>query len=109
MERVDLAHVYGTDRQRAWRTAGPYWQERRVEFGRLGDGRWYANDSRDPGGAYVFDADELGEQLALRFAYRRMRQEGGDWLPTPAAYDGHGNPTDGLPWKASGRHWYLAE
>lgn len=108
MERVDLAHQDGVDRRRRWLTGKAYWQERRVTFGRLADGRWFAEDSKDPGGAFVFDGD-AGERLALRYAYRLMEASGASWRPIPAAYDGRGNPADGLPWVASGHSWKLAE
>jgi hypothetical protein len=115
MERIDLAHQFGVDRQRRWRNAGSgmSWVVE-VAFGRLADGRWYAvlTGSRhqiedDAQGAHVFAANELGKTLAVQLAYRWMRQAGGNWLPTPAAYDNRGRPADGLPWVARGGEWHL--
>lgn len=109
MDRVDLTHEYGVDRQRAWRdraTAASNLQ--RVTFGRLADGRWFA-DRRERGGAYVFTADDQGETLALRLAYRWMREAGGRWWAAPAAYDNRGEPVDGLPWVRRGGEWHLED
>lgn len=109
MERIDLTHTYGVDRQRCWRngaTAAPHTV--RVTVGQLGDGRWFADLSGEPDGACVFGADDRGEQLALRLAYRWMRDAGGEWLPTPAAYDARAEPVDGLPWVRRGGEWHLS-
>lgn len=109
MERVDLTHEYGVDARRAWRDrATAASNARRVTFGRLADGRWFASRSGEPG-AYVFGADDQGETLALRLAYRWMRDAGGRWWPTPAAYDGRAEPVDGLPWVRRGGEWHLEE
>ena len=108
MERVDLTHQYGVDRQRQWRdraTTAP--NVRVVTFGRLQDGRWFAHLSGEPDGAHVFGADERGRDLALRLAYRWIRKAGGRWWPTPAAYDNRGEPVDGLPWVRRGGEWFL--
>jgi hypothetical protein len=109
MDRIDLTHEFGVDRQRAWRdrpTAASNLQ--RVVFGRLADGRWFA-DAGDREGAYVFNADERGEQLALRLAYRWMRESGRRWFATPAAYDNRSEPVDGLPWVRRGGEWFLED
>lgn len=115
MERVDLAHEFGVDRQRAWRSAASGMSYVvQVGFGRLADGRWYAEMHGHRGrfedggrGAHVFTATDLGKTLALRLAYRWMRDAGGTWTPTPAAFDNLGRPADGLPWVASGSEWIL--
>jgi hypothetical protein len=85
-----------------------------VSFGRLADGRWYAelagsrNQFEDADqGAHVFAATEGGRTLALRLAYRWMRDAGGTWRPTPAAYNSRGEPVDGLPWVSRGSEWFL--
>ncbi len=110
MERVDLTHAYGTDRQRRWRTgAVGAWDTSTVTFGRLSDGRWFAERTgpaaAGDGDAYVYGADERGHELALALAYGWMR--GGDYRPVPAAFDGDGKPIDGLPWRRSGAEWFL--
>jgi len=116
MERVELVYETGVQRHRRWRNTGS--QSPRlvlIEFGRLGDGRWYADRSghRTPGddsrGAYVFDATEQGRTLALRLADRWMGEAGGRWWPTPAAFDNRHEPDDGLPWVAHGGEWVLRE
>jgi hypothetical protein len=110
VERVDLTWQHGVDRQRRWRNgATAHWQYESVTFGRLGDGRWFTSHTNDPDGAYAFDADERGKELALRLAYRIMGESGGRWMPTPAAYDSAGRPTDGLPWVKAGGEWILAD
>jgi hypothetical protein len=116
VDRVELVYETGVDRQRRWRNAGTQSAHlSQVEFGRLADGRWYAwPTGRWAGldihaGAYVFAATERGRDLALRLAYRWMRDAGGTWWPTPAAFDSHHRPVDGLPWKALGGEWYLLE
>jgi hypothetical protein len=108
VDRVDLTWQFGIDRRRRWRnSASQSWGLTYVSFGRLADGRWYAARSRDPDGAYVFADDGQGEELALRTAKRLMADAGGSWIATPAAFDHRGNPTDGLPWVASGGEWTL--
>lgn len=111
MDRVDLTHAYGAEPQRCWRSGGTAAPNMvRVSFGRLSDGRWWANRSDDTGGAYVYDADQLGQTLALRLAYRWMREAGGRWWPTPASYGPGGRePADGLPWVRRGGEWHLEE
>lgn len=113
MDRVHLHRVFGTDRQRRWRQgAVAAFDTTEVTFGRLSDGRWFADragyeadaDDRQQG-ACVFGTDEQGRQLALRWAYSWMR--GGDWRPQPARFDGSGRPADGLPWLRTGQDWYL--
>lgn len=106
MDRVDLIHEYGVDRQRAWRdraTAASNCQ--RITFGQLKDGRHFA-DCRDRDGAYVFAADQLGHDLALLLAYRWMAESGRHWFATPAGYR-DGEPADGLPWVRRGGEWFL--
>jgi hypothetical protein len=103
------------DRQRSWRngwTQGPYVTV--VVFGRLGDGRWFAerhgrlaDDVDRRRGACAFDAHENGRILALRLAYRWMRESGVDWTAMPASFDSDGNPADGLPWIRRGSDWIL--
>jgi hypothetical protein len=113
MDRVDLVWQFGTDRQRRWRQGGiSEWNTTSVQFGRLADGRWFADrsgylaDTEDrQKGACVFSADERGRTLALRLAYRWMSE--GEWRPQPASFDGSGQPTDGLPWRRSGGQWFL--
>lgn len=106
MDRVVLTHEYGVDRQRAWRDRATAASNcRRVVFGRLGDGRWFA-DQREAGGAYVFGADQQGHDLALRLAYRWMGEFGRHWFATPAAYR-DGEPADDLPWVRRGGEWFL--
>lgn len=115
VERVDLVHAYGVDPQRRWRSAATGASNlTHVSFGRLSDGRWYAHRTGRGAsvedvqqGACVFAATELGQTLALRLAYRWMREAGGRWWATPAAYDGRGEPTDGLPWVRRGGEWFL--
>ncbi|MET0492928.1 MAG: hypothetical protein ABW000_07320 [Actinoplanes sp.] len=106
MERVELHLVEGADPQRCWRN-GATGASRlvRVTFGRLGDGRWYANRTGEA--AYVFDSGKHGEALALQLAYRWMRDAGGQWWATPAAYDARAEPVDGLPWVRRGGEWHL--
>ena len=115
MDRVDLTHEYGVDRQRKWASGSPaHWQYTAVVFGRLVDGRWFAErhgrqadvDDRQQG-ACVFGGDEQGERLALRLAYSWMRE--GDWSPMPASFDELGHPTDGLPWIRIGQRWRLPD
>ncbi len=77
MDRVDLTHEFGVDRQRAWR-----------------DRPTAASNMR---------------LLALRLAYRWMREAGGRWWPTPAAYDNREEPVDGLPWVRRGGEWHLED
>lgn len=109
MERVDLTHEYGIDRQRAWRDrATAASNAQRVTFGRLADGRWFA-DCRDRDGAYVFGTDEQARELALRLAYRWMEESDRRWSATPAAYDARGEPTDGLPWVRRGGEWHVED
>lgn len=113
MERVELQHRHGTDRQRCWRQGGAqtFWTTT-VVYGRLGDGRWFADrsgyeadiDDRQQG-ACVFGADDQAAQLALRLAYSWMRA--GEWRPQPAGFDAHGRPVDGLPWVRRGSDWML--
>lgn len=114
MDRVELAYEYGRHAERRWRDHGsqsPYLVL--VTFGRLGDGRWYADltgyrTAEVHGrGAHVFGADGQGRVLALRLAYRWMRDAGGRWWPTPASFDDRGDPADGLPWVARGGEWLL--
>lgn len=108
MERVQLHLVHGTDPQRRWRNAATGASQLvHVTFGRLADGRWYADRTREPGGAYVFDNSQNGEALARQLAYRWMSEAGGRWWATPAAYDSRAEPVDGLPWVRRGGEWYL--
>jgi hypothetical protein len=59
MDRVDLAREYGRTRRGRWHLDGvPYWQEAHVYLGQLADGRWYADHTAIPGGAYVGSEDE---------------------------------------------------
>lgn len=113
MERVDLAHVHGTDRQRRWRQGGvQHWSTTTVTFGQLADGRWFAErtgrgaDADDhQRGACVFGSDDQARELALRLAYSWMRE--GEWSPVPAAFGPDGEPVDGLPWRSAGGRWFL--
>lgn len=115
MERVDLIRAHGKHPQRRWRngrTAGS--NVTVVTFGRLRDGRWFAErhgrdaDADDKQlGACVYAADELGRTLALRLAYRWMRDLGGQWTASPAAFDARGKAVDGLPWVRRGGEWAL--
>ena len=109
VERIDLAHVHGTDRQRKWVSGGQTWRASSVVFGQLGDGRWFAehtgHGARGDEDAYVFSADNKGRTLALRLAYRWLAA--GDWRPVPAAMGPDGKPVDGLPWVRRGGTWYL--
>lgn len=74
MDRVDLAREYGKTRHGRWHLDGvPYWQEAHVNLGQLADGRWYADHTGIPGGAYV------GTEVEARAVVD-------DWL------------TDGRPW-----------
>jgi hypothetical protein len=111
VDRIDLMREYGVDAQRRWRNKGTAAANMTfVTFGKLADGRWYANRSDDKAGAYVFSADELGHTLALRLAYRWMRNEGGRWWATPASYGPGGTePADGLPWVRRGGEWHLEQ
>jgi hypothetical protein len=98
----------GVDRQRAWRNAATASSRVvRIVYGRLGDGRWWAERNDDKGGAFVFGADEQGATLALRLAYRWMRDSGQVWHATPAGFDAQGRPLDGLPWVRRGGEWHL--
>lgn len=115
MERVDLTWEYGTERQRKWGFGSPGgWEYSAVSFGRLADGRWFAQrygrqadvDDRQQGGC-VFGTDEQAEQLALRLAYSWMSE--GDWWAMPASFDGFGRPDDGLPWVRIGQRWKLPD
>jgi hypothetical protein len=109
MDRVDLTHEYGVERQRAWRdraTAASNIQ--RITFGRLDDGRWFC-DRHERDGAYVFAPDQQGHDLALRLAYRWMQESGRHWFATPAAYDNRSEPVDGLPWVRRGGEWFLED
>jgi hypothetical protein len=109
VDRVQLHLEFGVDRQRRWRDRATTASNARfVTFGRLADGRWYA-DRHDYDGAFVFDADEQGRTLALRLAYRWMREAGGRWWATPAAYDNRSQPVDGLPWVRRGGEWHLED
>ncbi|SNY29121.1 hypothetical protein [Paractinoplanes atraurantiacus] len=111
MERVDLAHVHGTDRQRHWVRGGAQtWDRTSVTFGKLADGRWFAvrlgHGAHGDTDAYVYGADDQGHLLALRLAYSWMRE--GEWRPEPAAYGSDGQPIDdGLPWVKRGGSWFL--
>jgi hypothetical protein len=110
VDRVDLTRQHGVDRQRRWALAGAaYWQETYVVFGRLGDGRWFAErtgyltaQQDGTAGAWVFDAGDRGRTLALQLAYRWM-SGGRRWDPQPATVP----PTDGLPWRRTGGRWVL--
>lgn len=109
-ERLHLHTVFGVRRLRRWRTTdayGPFAQW--VEYGQLADDRWYCCRSADPGGAHVFDTSQTGSGQALQSAYRWMRDSGRQWVPAPAAYDGSGQPVDGLPWVKHGNQWVLPE
>lgn len=112
MDLVNLTHVHGVDRQRCWRN-GPSqsYAARTVTFGRLADGRWWA-DMRGYGihgdQAYVYGSSDRDRERALRLAYRWMRETGGQWLPTPAAFGPDGRPTDRLPWVKRGGEWFFS-
>ena len=109
MDRVDLAQVHGTDRQRKWRRGGQTWRSASVTFGRLADGRWFAArtgpDASGDEDAYVYDDTGQGRTLALRLAYRWLRD--GGWHPVPATLGPDGQPVDGLPWVRRGGEWVL--
>ena len=77
-----------------------------MALGRLADGRWYADLSRERGGAFVFDGEQ-GEQLAHRLAEDWMA--GHDWIPMPPAFGPQGVPTVGGPWVRRGAEWVLAD
>ena len=111
VDRVDLTRVYGTERQRRWRQGSAQeWDASTVTFGRLADGRWFAErtgaQAPGDGDAFVFSADDQGRELALRLAYGWMR--GGSYEPIPAAYGADGKPMDGLPWVRVGSGWQLS-
>jgi hypothetical protein len=104
VERVELHTVLaGVVRVRAWACghdgASDY---RRVEVGHLADGRWWVRDSRQSGGAYVVGAERAARDLAAGWM-----SAGGSWRPTPARFDGHGQPADGLEWYRTGGTWLL--
>lgn len=113
MDRVDLAQLHGKQRLRAWIQGGPQSSfSTAVSFGWLSDGRWfaervgYASDADDRQlGACVFSADDRGETLALRMAYRWMTE--GEWRAQPAAFGADGLPADALPWVRRGGEWFL--
>lgn len=103
MERVELHLVLaGVVRVQAW-SFGPEAGSsyRRVEVGHLADGRWWARDSRDTGGAYVTGGEPLARALAAGW------MNGGGWRPTPARFDARGQPADGREWYRSGGTWLL--
>jgi hypothetical protein len=107
MDRVDLAWQFHKVRMQAWRLDKvPYWQEARIALGRLADGRWYADHTRVPGGAYVSE-----DEQEVRAVLDDWLTDGGRWVPTPAAFDpnGSGQPADGRRWRASGATWLLDE
>lgn len=116
VERVELMYEYGVRRRRRWRNAvsGSAFLVQ-VSVGQLRDGRWFAQCAGygiaaryDGEAAYVFDNRTYGEQLAVRLAYRWMRDLGGRWEPTPARYSADGShPDDGLPWRRAGGGWVL--
>lgn len=67
-DRLDLAHVFGHTRMRAWaRVNCRPWEKARVYVGQLADGRWFADSTHEPGGAFLFsveqDADEKAAEL----------------------------------------------
>lgn len=99
-ERLDLNYVFNKTPLRRWR-AGILngHTERFVTLGRLDDGRFYANHSRKPGGAFVF-TDERG---ACELADKWLGV--GEWKPVPACYDARGMPADNGDWWLRGQEW----
>lgn len=110
VERVQLYEQHGKQRLRRWRTVRAYGSDsEHVEYGRLADGRWYSDSTRDMGGAHIYPATEQGERAALEHCYQRMRDTGREYVPVPAGYDATGEPTDDLPWERRGSDWVLPE
>jgi hypothetical protein len=106
VERVDLNREFGVVRLSRWRSDGSSSSRCRfVTVGHIEDGRWFAARSREPGGAFVFDAEQ-GEELARRLAADWMA--GHEWLPTPASFGADGQPADGGTWVRSGSEWFPA-
>lgn len=104
MERLELHLVLGgVTRVRAWASGGDAGSDyRRIEVGHLADDRWWARDTREPGGAHLVEDEQAARDLAAGWMAR-----GGSWRPTPACFDGHGRPADGLEWYRAGGTWLL--
>lgn len=75
MDRVDLAWEYGRTGHGRWHLRDvPYWQEEHVSLGQLADGRWYADHTRIPGGAYV------GGEAEVRAVVDDWLTDGRTWV-----------------------------
>jgi hypothetical protein len=106
VERVDLDRQFGVVRLSRWRSHGSSSSRCRfVTVGRLADGRWFAHQSRERGGAFVFDAEQ-GEDLARRLAADWMT--GHEWIPIPAVFGPDALPADGGAWVRRGADWFPA-
>lgn len=108
MERINLDELAGVVRVRAWATGAPAsWKYAEVAVGTIPaegypDGvRWWASRAGQRwSGAWLAD----DERQACEAADSWMRRRGGEWRPTPARFDGSGNPTEG-EWHRSGGTW----
>lgn len=104
-ERIDLVQQFGLHRLWRWRTGilnGH--SERHVTIGRLADGRWFVDDTRAHGGAWVC----RGEADAFDVADWVMARSGLTWTRTPAAFDGRGGAVE-AGWVALGQRWFRAD
>lgn len=92
-KRIDLLRYYDKVRVRRWRySGGGPWAEAHVTLGWLPDGRWWVEDVRDHGHAWVyagFDPAQVraaaqsraDQQMALPY------EHGGRWEPTVATFE----------------------
>ncbi len=110
VDRVQLHHEFGTRPLKRWCTESAYGPfSEHVTFGRLADGRWFCHVTRQPQGAWVYPATDDGERQALEHCERWMAESEQRFVPTPAVYDGFGQPADGRQWVKQGSNWVLPE